>query len=97
MAKLELSLALVANDRSRPIIDGSVRAEGIDFNITVPKSGGEIFWRQLHFKEFDIAEMSFSDTLMLNSRGDRSWVMLPVFMTRPVLSHGDSGAHGLGD
>ena len=82
MAKLELSLAVFANDRSRPIINGSVRPEGIDLNITVSSAPGEIFWRQLHFQEFDVAEMSFSDILMLASRGDRSWVMLPIFMTR---------------
>src|SRR6266404_120651 len=82
MAKLELSLALMLNERSRPIINGTVRPEGIDFTVTVGKAGGEIFWRQLHYQEFDVAEMSFSDTLMMISRGDHSFVMLPVFMTR---------------
>jgi len=82
MAKLQLSLAVLANDRSRPIIDGTVRPEGVDFTVTVGKSAGEIFWRQLHFQEFDVSEMSLSEMLMLVSRGDRSWLMLPVFMTR---------------
>src|SRR5689334_14254342 len=82
MAALELSIGLLPNDRSRPILERTVRPEGIDLNITPGKAGGEIFWRQLHFKEFDVAEMSFSDTLMQISRGDTSYVMLPVFMTR---------------
>lgn len=81
MAKLQLSLAVTANDRTRPIIDGAVRPEGIDVTVTVA-GAGEIFWRQLHFQEFDASEMSLSETLMLASRGDRSWVMLPVFTTR---------------
>lgn len=81
MAKLQLSLAVTANDRTRPIIDGAVRPEGIDLTVTVA-GAGEIFWRQLHFQEFDASEMSLSETLMLVSRGDRSWVMLPVFTTR---------------
>src|SRR3990172_12369964 len=82
MGNLQLSLALLANDRSLPIINGTVRAEGIDFTVTVGKKAGDIFWRQLHYQEFDVCELSLSATLMLVSRGDRSWVMLPVFMTR---------------
>jgi 4,5-dihydroxyphthalate decarboxylase len=82
MGTLQLSCALTVSDRSRPIINGSVKADGIDLTVTPGKSAGEIFWRQLHFKEFDVAEMSISEMLMLVSRGDQSWVMLPVFMTR---------------
>src|SRR5687767_8458389 len=84
MAKLQLSLALLENDRSRPILDGTVRPQGIDFTPTVGKSAGELFWRQMHFQDFDVAEMSLSDMLMLVSRGDKTWVMLPVFMTRKI-------------
>ena len=102
MGKLQLSLALVANDRSLPIINRKAVPEGIDLNITVSQAPGEIFWRQLHFQEFDIAEMSFSDTLMLISRGNRDWVMLPVFMTRSffhtsVLVRADAGIDKMSD
>lgn len=81
MAKLALSLAVTLNDRTRPLIDGTVRPEGIDLTVTVA-GAGEIFWRQLHFQEFDVSEMSLSETLMLVSRGEQAWVMLPVFTTR---------------
>jgi 4,5-dihydroxyphthalate decarboxylase len=82
MTRLPLSMALIANERVQPIIDGRVTAEGIDLIQTFGLSGGEVFWRQLHGHDFDVAEMSVSDMLMLASRGDRTWVMLPVFNTR---------------
>ena len=96
MTMLELSCALTVSDRSRPIINGTVRPDGIDLTVMTAKSAGELFWRQLHFKEFDVAEMSISEMLMLVSRGDQSWVMLPVFMTRrffhnAILVRKDSG------
>ncbi|WP_163266591.1 PhnD/SsuA/transferrin family substrate-binding protein [Chelativorans alearense] len=102
MSGLKLSLAILRNERSSPIIDGQVRVQGIDLDITVGKSGGEIFWRQLHFQEFDIAEMSFSDMLMLVSRGHMDWVMLPVFTTRRffhtnILVRADSDIQGPAD
>jgi 4,5-dihydroxyphthalate decarboxylase len=81
MGKLQLSLAVTANDRTQPLIDGAVQPEGIELTVTVA-GAGEIFWRQLRFQEFDASEMSLSETLMLASRGERSWAMLPVFTTR---------------
>ena len=82
MANLNLSLAVTTNDRTSPIIDGSVRAQGVDLTVTAIANAGEIFWRQLHFKEFDASEMSVSEMIMLVSRGDNHWIMLPVFTTR---------------
>lgn len=82
MGKLKLSMAILGNDRVRALLDGKVKPEGVELNISTARSGGEIFWRQLHFKDFDIAEMSFSDTLMMVSRGQTDFVMLPVFTTR---------------
>jgi len=41
----------------------------------------ELFWRQLKFAEFDIAEMSMSSLLMATARGDDRFVGLPVFST----------------
>jgi 4,5-dihydroxyphthalate decarboxylase len=42
----------------------------------------EMFWRQLHFEEFDLSEMSLSSLLMAVSNGDTRWVGLPVFTSR---------------
>lgn len=42
----------------------------------------EMFWRQLHFGDFDISEMSMSSLLIAAARGDRSWAALPIYTMR---------------
>ena len=81
MADLQLSMIFSSNDRSRPVLDGRVRPDGIDLAVTVAHPS-EIFWRQLHFAEFDVSEMSMSSLLMVAARGDSPWVALPVFTMR---------------
>ena len=81
MANLQLSLAITSNPRTRPIIDGRVKADGIDFVITV-LGPAEMFWRQLSFAEFDVSEMSMSELMMIRERGDDRFVGVPVFTTR---------------
>jgi len=41
----------------------------------------ELFWRQLKFAEFDVAEMSMSSMLMAIAGGDDRFIGLPVFTT----------------
>jgi 4,5-dihydroxyphthalate decarboxylase len=81
MANLQLSLIVTDNDRTRPIIDGSVKPDGIDLAITVAHPS-EIFWRQLSYEEFDVSEMSMSSFLILAAQGDKRWMALPVFTSR---------------
>ena len=45
------------------VLDGSICPDGIDLTCTVAHPS-EIFWRQLHFQEFDVSEMSLSSLLM---------------------------------
>jgi len=81
MADLELSFAIGANPRSRPVLTGQVKAQGIQLHCS-SIHGSEIFWRQLAFKEFELSEMSMSSLLMARSHGDDTWVALPVFTSR---------------
>src|ERR687886_126608 len=81
MARLQLSLIMGANERSRPVLDGSVAPDGIDLTCTVAHPS-EIFWRQLRFREFDVSEMSLSSLLMATAQGNRDWVGLPIFTSR---------------
>lgn len=81
MANIQLSLICSDNDRTRPIIDGTIKPDGIDWTVTVAHPS-EIFWRQLHHAEFDISEMSMSSLLMATAHGDERWVGLPVFTSR---------------
>jgi len=81
MADLQLSLIMGSNDRSRPVLDGSIKPDGIDLTCTTAHPS-EIFWRQLHFQEFDVSEMSLSSLLMAMAHGNRDWIALPIFTSR---------------
>lgn len=81
MANLQLSLAVTSNPRTWPIISGRVKADGIDFAMTV-LGPAEMFWRQLSFAEFDVSEMSMSELMMIRDRGDNRFIGIPVFTTR---------------
>jgi 4,5-dihydroxyphthalate decarboxylase len=81
MANLKLSLAITRNPRTWPIVDGRVKADGIDFVQTV-LGPAEMFWRQLRFAEFDVSEMSMSELMMIRARGDERFIGIPVFTTR---------------
>jgi 4,5-dihydroxyphthalate decarboxylase len=95
MANLQLSLAITSNPRTRPIIDGRVSPDGIDFLKTV-LAPPEMFWRQLSFAEFDVSEMSLSELMMIRARGDDRFIGVPVFTTRRfyhtgILARNDAG------
>jgi 4,5-dihydroxyphthalate decarboxylase len=81
MAKLELTLAMSMNPRSRAIIEGSIKPDGIVFRSTIA-SPPDIFYRQLHNQEFDVSEMSMSSLLMVLASGNTDWGGLPIFTTR---------------
>jgi 4,5-dihydroxyphthalate decarboxylase len=78
---LQLSIGITSNPRTWPIIDGTVKPEGIDLIPTVLHPS-ELFWRQLHFAEFAVAEMSVSSFLITTGRGDTRFLGLPLYTTR---------------
>ena len=90
MAELQLSLIMGSNDRSRPVLDGSVKPDGIDLTSTVAHPS-EIFWRQLHFQEFDVSEMSLSSLLMAMASGNSRLGRAADLHLAPVLPHRDRG------
>jgi 4,5-dihydroxyphthalate decarboxylase len=94
MATLTLSFITGHNERVEPLINGAVKAEGIEL-ITTYSDPSETFWRQLNFEEFEIAEMSLSSYLIAKSRGS-NMMAIPVFPSRRFMHmehsiHVDSG------
>jgi len=55
-------------------------ADGIDMTC-LELHPSELFWRQLKFAEFDVAEMSMSSMLMAIAGGDDRFIGLPIFTT----------------
>ncbi len=78
---LPLSVAFASNPRTWPVLDGRVKAEGLELTPSVVHPS-ELFWRQLKYADFDVAEMSFSSLIIAISKGDRRFVGLPIFTTR---------------
>src|SRR5262249_17522483 len=71
--KVQLSMCLSDNDRTRPLREGRVKADGLDLVVSTAHPS-EMFWRELHFAEFDISEMSCSSLLMAIAHGDTRFV-----------------------
>src|SRR5262245_60772497 len=80
-SRLELSIALSDNERTRPILEGRVTPQGIKLVPTMVHPS-EMFWRQLRFAEFDVSEMSMSSLIIAAARGDTRFVAIPVFTMR---------------
>ena len=64
MTKLTVSVAGVDYDRTRAIFDGTVGIEGCE-TICVAMSPEEAFHRAFRYQEFDITELSLSNTMNL--------------------------------
>ena len=84
---LPLSIATSDNPRTRPILEGKVKADGIALTCT-NMHPSELFWRQLRFAQFDVSEMSLSGLMMAVAGGDDRWVGIPVFTTRKMFQVG---------
>ena len=80
MANLKLSFVTNRHERVEPLIDGAVPIGGVEL-VTTYSDPSETFWRQLKFKEFDLAEMSLSSFLIARERG-LDGAYLPVFPSR---------------
>jgi 4,5-dihydroxyphthalate decarboxylase len=79
---LELTLACLDYlDRTRALIDGTVKPHGITLRCT-RFTPYDLFQRVAQRVEFDVAEMSFSTYASLLSRGDARYIAIPVFLSR---------------
>jgi len=81
MSKLKLTLACGNYDRTRALMDGTVKIEGVDLNY-IALGPSELFWRMLNNEEFDVSELSLSSYTILRGEGDNRFIALPVFPSR---------------
>ena len=81
MGDIRISLACQNSDRTRPLLDGRVRIEGVEFN-WVPVDPEEIFHRAFRYQEFDVNEISLATHLTMTARGGSPFVGVPVFPSR---------------
>jgi 4,5-dihydroxyphthalate decarboxylase len=80
-----IALAVADYDRTRPLIDGRVKPEGISLTTNTAWIGD--FCMRPVYEEYDAAEMSFSWYVAARSRGEPC-IALPIFLLRmPVLAY----------
>jgi 4,5-dihydroxyphthalate decarboxylase len=81
MANLTLTLACWNYDRTRPLIDGRVKPEGIDLDIQILRPR-QSFQRMLDNQEFQLSELSLASYTALKARGDCPFVAVPVALSK---------------
>jgi 4,5-dihydroxyphthalate decarboxylase len=78
---LPVTLACWNYDRTRALLEGRIKPEGIDLTyLNLPVE--ETFFRMLRYQEFDASEMSLSSYTLTRSRPDPPFVAIPVFPSR---------------
>ncbi len=81
MPDLPLSLAISYYDHAVDVVRGRVRPEGISLTASeLPNE--EIFFRMLHFGEWDVAEFSMAKYVALVATGNPPFHAIPVFPSR---------------
>ena len=81
MPNVKLTLACWDYDRTRPLMDGRVRPEGIDLDIEILRPR-QAFQRMLDKKEFQVSELSLASYAALKGRGNCPFVALPVALSK---------------
>src|SRR5262245_57410835 len=81
MANLKLSLACWDYDRTRPLMDGRVKPQGIDLDIKVLRPR-QSFQRMLDTQEFQLSELSLASYTILKARGQCPYVAVPVALSK---------------
>jgi len=81
---LRLTIGFSDNPRVEPLKDGTVKPQNIELGfVTLDPSA--LFQRNLFYDEFDVSEMSISETLLARERSDGTkwdWSALPIFLSR---------------
>jgi len=86
MAKLRLTVACGAYDIVKPLIEGTVEADGLDLTFLTDMGPRERHWRMGRKHEFDVCEENVGAYFMIRDQGE-PLTAIPVFPSR-VFRHG---------
>ena len=79
--KLELSLACGDYEITRPLLEGTVKPDGIDLTVLTGAGSRERHWRMARNNEYDLCEFNACAYFMARDR-DVRWTAIPVFTHR---------------
>ncbi len=80
--KLKLKFGLGDYDRYRPLVDGTVKIEGVEAEFETAQVITEIFEKMIRHQAFDISEMGMSYFLRVFDLEDCPFTAIPVFPVR---------------
>jgi 4,5-dihydroxyphthalate decarboxylase len=81
MSNLKLTLGCWDYDRTRALLEETVRPDGIDLTyLNMPV--GETFFRMLRHHEFDLSEMSLSSYVLSLNDKNPPFIAIPIFPSR---------------
>jgi 4,5-dihydroxyphthalate decarboxylase len=95
MVDVPITIACGGYDRTRAIRDGTVKVEGCAVTY-LPLYPEEIFHRVFKFREFDVAELSFSSYIRTVATGTSAYIGIPAFVSRIFRHSGIYIRHGAG-
>ncbi len=81
---MKLTIGFSRNPRIEPLLDGTVKPEGIELEFSLINPG-DLFYLNFKDEAFDVSEMSISGFSMTKERGDGTrwqWSGLPVFLSK---------------
>jgi hypothetical protein len=81
-ATVKLSLACWSYDRTRALMDGTVRPDGIELAVQSAQQVGEIMERVITTGDFDVAELGFTYYLRSLELLGAPFIAIPVFPNR---------------
>lgn len=79
--KLHLTLACGDYEIVRPLMEGSVKPDGIELTVLTHMTSDVRHWRMIRNREFDVAELSMSNYLIAKFKG-LPFAAIPVFLHR---------------
>ncbi|HEX3959336.1 MAG TPA: hypothetical protein VHZ03_22345 [Trebonia sp.] len=79
--KISATLAMSYYDHVGDLLNGQVQPEGIDLT-ALRLNATEVFHRFIHYREWEISEMSMAKYVSIISQGDSSLTAIPVFPSR---------------
>ncbi|HEY3919740.1 MAG TPA: hypothetical protein VGL83_18265 [Stellaceae bacterium] len=82
MADLNLKLALWNYDRTRALMDGSVKPEGVALQFESAQQVGLIMERMVRDRAYDVAELGFTYYLRTLELAGAPFIAIPVFPNR---------------
>ncbi|HEY9453127.1 MAG TPA: ABC transporter substrate-binding protein [Bradyrhizobium sp.] len=81
MSVQRLSVGIGLSDRMQPLLERQITNDRVDLDFDL-SAVDNIFWRALHSDDFDVTEMSLAAYSILHSRGENTFVGIPVFTSR---------------